>query len=142
MLDLQQAQPSSDCGKSNFLYSECTRSIQCLFIPGSRLQRTSVCTTLGIQQAQPSSDCGKRNFSTVDGQALSSVYSALVNCKISAFVQSWVYNKPNLLPTGEKVIFRQWMYKVYPVSIPPRFSTAKYQRLYNLGCTTGPTFFR
>ena len=51
-------------------------------------------------------------------------------------------NWPNLIPTVEKVIYRQWMYKVHPVSIQPRQSTVKYQRLYNVGCTTGPTFFR
>ena len=45
--------------------NECTRSIQCLLSPGSRLQNTSVCTTLDIQQAQPSSEYGKSNFPTV-----------------------------------------------------------------------------
>ena len=29
-------------------------------------------------------------------------------------------NWPNLIPTVEKVIYWQWMYKVYPVSIHPR----------------------
>ena len=29
-------------------------------------------------------------------------------------------NWPNLIPTVEKVIYRQWMYKVYPVSIQYR----------------------
>ena len=29
-------------------------------------------------------------------------------------------NWPNLIPTVEEVIYRQWMYKVYPVSIQPR----------------------
>ena len=60
------------------------------------------------QLAQPSSDCGKSYFLTVDVQGLPSVYSApVVDCKIPAFVQRWVYNKPKLLPTVEKVIFRQ-----------------------------------
>ena len=71
----------------------------------------------GKQLAQPYSDCGKSNLPTVDVQGLSSVYSTpVVDCKIPAFVQCWMYNRPNLLPTVEKVISRQWMYKVYPVS--------------------------
>ena len=64
-------------------------------------QNINVCTTLGVQQAQPSFDCGKSNFLIVDVQGLSSVYSApVVDCMVI------------------------------------------YQRLYNVGCTTGPTFFR
>ena len=35
-------------------------------------------------------------------------------------------NWPNLIPTAEKVIFRQWMYKVYPVSIQPWLLTNIY----------------
>ena len=31
----------------------------------------------------------------------------VADCKIPAFVQCWMYNRPNLLPTVEKVIFRQ-----------------------------------
>ena len=73
------------------------------------------------QLVQPYSDCGKSNLLTVDAQGLSSVYSApVVGCKIPAFVQCWMYKRPNLLPTVEKVIYQQWMYKVYPVSIQPR----------------------
>ena len=102
-----------------FSDSGCTRSIQCLFRPGSWRQNTSVCTALGVLQVQPSSERGKCNLLTVDVQGLSSVYSApIVDCKIPTFVQRWMYCKPNLLPTVEKVIFRQWMYKVYSVSIP------------------------
>ena len=66
----------------------------------------------------------------------------VVDCQIPAFVQCWMYNRPNLIPTVEVIIFRQWIYKVYPVSIQPRQSNVKYQRLYNVGFTTGPTFFR
>ena len=63
---------------------------------------------LGVQQVQPSSDCGKSNFSIVDVRGLASVYLApVVDCKIPAFVQCWMYNSPNLLSTVEKVIFRQ-----------------------------------
>ena len=52
------------------------------------------------QLAQPYSDCGKSNLPTVDVQGLSSVYSApVVDCKIPAFVQRWVYKRPNLFPT-------------------------------------------
>ena len=73
------------------------------------------------QLAQPYSNCGKSNFPKVNVQGLSSVYSALVvDCKIPAFVQRWVYNRPNLLPTVEKVISQQWMYNVYPVCIQTR----------------------
>ena len=60
------------------------------------------------QFAQPYSDCGKSNLPTVDVQGPSSIYSApVVNCKIPTFVQCWIYNRPNLLPTVEKVIFQQ-----------------------------------
>ena len=48
--------------------SECTRSIQSLFSPGSRLQNTNVCTTMGAKQAQHFSDHEKINFQTVDVQ--------------------------------------------------------------------------
>ena len=69
------------------------------------------------QLAERYSNCGKSNFPIMDVQGLSNLYSALVvNCKIPAFVQSWVYIRPNLLPTVEKVIVRQWMYKIYPIS--------------------------
>ena len=51
-------------------------------------------------------------------------------------------NWSNFIPSAEKIIFRQCMYKVYPVLIQPWQSTAKCQRLYNVGCTTGLTFFR
>ena len=71
---------------------------------------------LDVQQAQPSSDCGKSNFPTVDVQGPPSVYwTPVVDCKIPALVQRWVYNRSNLRPTVEKVIFRQWMYMVYTV---------------------------
>ena len=61
---------------------------------------------------------GKINFPTEELQGLSSVYLALVfDCKIPTFVKRCVYNRPNFLPTVEKVIFRQWMYKIHPVSI-------------------------
>ena len=97
----------------------------------------------GKQLAQRYSNCGKNNFPIVDVQGLSSVYSALVvDCKIPAFVQCWVYNRSNLFPTVKKVIFRQWIYNVYPVSIQLWYSTAKYECLYNFGCTTGRNFFR
>ena len=70
---------------------------------------------VGKQLAQRYSDCGKINFPIVDIQGLSNFYSALVvYCKIPAFVQCWMYNRLNLLLTMEKIIFRQWMYKVYP----------------------------
>ena len=87
-----------------------------------RLSRLVECRyNVRKQLAQPYSDCGKSNFPIVDVQGLSSVYSALVvDCNIPKFVQRWVYNRPNLLPTVEKVIFWQWMYKVYLVSIQPR----------------------
>ena len=61
-----------------------------------------------VQQALPSPDCGKRIFLTKDVQDLSSTYPAsVVDCKIPAFVQWWMYNRPNLIPTVKKVIFRQ-----------------------------------
>ena len=60
------------------------------------------------QLAQPYSDRGKSNLPTVDVQGLSSVYSApVVDCEIPAFVQCWMYNRPKLLPTVEKIISRQ-----------------------------------
>ena len=72
---------------------------------------------VGKQLTQPYSDCGKSNFPVVDLWGVASVYSApVVDCKTPAFVQRWVYNWPNLISTVEKVIFRQWMYKVHPVS--------------------------
>ena len=73
------------------------------------------------QLAQPYSNCGKSNFPIVDVQGLSNLYSALVvDCKIPEFVQRWAYSRPNLLQTAEKVISRQLMYKIYPMSIQPR----------------------
>ena len=63
---------------------------------------------VGKQLAQPYSDCRKSNFPIVDVKGLSSVYSApVVDCKIPAFGQRWVFNRLNLLPTVEDVIFRQ-----------------------------------
>ena len=113
---VQKAQPSSDCGKSNFpkVYVQGLSSIYSAPVVDCKIPAF-------IQQAQPSSDCEKSNFPTVDVRGLSSVYSApVIDCKIPAFVQRWVYNRSNLLPTVEKVIFRQWIYEVYPVSIQPR----------------------
>ena len=63
---------------------------------------------VGKQLAQPYSYCGQSNLPTVDVQGLSSAYSFLVvDFKIPASVQCWMYNRRNLLPTVEKVIFRQ-----------------------------------
>ena len=43
---------------------------------------------------------------TVNVRGLASVYSApVVDCKIPAFVQCWMYNRPNLLSTVEKVMY-------------------------------------
>ena len=85
--------------------------------------------------AQPCSDCGKSNFPIVDVRGLASIYSALiVDCKIPAFVQGWMYNRPNLIPTVEKVIYQQWMYSVYPMFIQCLFSLVS--RLQNISVCT------
>ena len=66
MLDVQQAQPSSDCGKSNFPTVDVQGLSSVYSAPVVDCQILSVCTMLDVQQAQPSSDCGKSNFPTVN----------------------------------------------------------------------------
>ena len=85
------------------------------------------------QLAQPYSNCGKSNLTTVDVQGPSSVYSApVVDCQIPASVQCWLYNRPNLISTVEKIIYRQWMSSIKKKNPKKTFYFRFSQRCYPL----------
>ena len=67
------------------------RSVKCWSNVGDRLLITNVGTMLRSNWM----------YKDVDVQGLPSVYSApVVDCKIPAFVQRWVYSRPNLLQSS------------------------------------------
>ena len=72
MLDVQQAQPSSDCGKSNLptVNVQGLSSVYSAPVVDLKYQRWY---NVEKQLAQPSSDCGKIYFPTVNVQGPLSV---------------------------------------------------------------------